>query len=135
MKNLIIIAFIAAATLTSCQKECGEWYDTEDKNCVDMRNKFIGTYNGTFTIGGQASANSTDFSIHPTEKTMFWDGAQYVVLTGSTTFDIPLQQRDENGTLMYFEGNGSISGSQLIMTFTVTVNSQTVPGSFIGNKQ
>ena len=135
MKNLIIIAFIAAATLTSCKKDCGQWYDTDGKYCIDMRTKFYGTYLGTFTIGGQTTNNSTLFSVHGEEGKMYWDNDQYVVLTSSTTFDIPLQQRNENGTLMYFQGNGSISGSQLIMTFTVTVNSQTVPGSFIGNKQ
>lgn len=135
MKNYILLAIIAIATFTGCQKDCGQWYEKDGKDCVSMREKFYGTYLGVLTVNGNSQNTATVLEPHTDESKMIWDSDLYVVLTGSETFEIPLQQQNDNGTIIYIQGSGSISGNQLGINFGVTVNNVSSPGSFVGTRQ
>lgn len=38
---------------TGCEKTCDEWFELEDDDCVEMREKFYGTYTGVFSSEGE----------------------------------------------------------------------------------
>jgi hypothetical protein len=137
MKKMILSVSIAAAMLTAvtgCKPTCNEWYEADGVKCVEMREKFYGTYVGTATAGGQTQNWSTAISSHNEINKMTLNGTNYVELTGSTTFSIPLQNvYDQNGTYQ-IEGSGSVNGNQLIMNYVATYQGSTSVVNFTGTK-
>ncbi|MBP9152526.1 MAG: hypothetical protein KBF73_09610 [Flavobacteriales bacterium] len=137
MKKAIMMVGFAAAMLTAttgCKKTCDDWHELEDKDCVEMREKFYGTYVGTMTSNGQTQNISTTLASNGNVQRITWDGSQYLELSGETTVDIPLQNvYDQSGTYS-IEGAGSLNGSQLVLNFVATYQGQTVVINFTGTK-
>lgn len=136
MKQTLLNVSIAISVLciSGCTKNCDEWHELEDKDCVEMREKFFGTYIGTATWDGQTYNSSTTLSTNGDVQRITWDDTQYLELSGSSTVDIPLQNvYDANGTYS-MEGSGSLNGNQLILNFVATYQGQTIAGNFTGTK-
>ncbi len=130
--SIILIGSIAFANV-GCNEECEEWHEGDD--CVEMREKFFGTYIGVYTQNGQTSNGGIEISEHSggVDKMSVYSDNTFV-LTGSNSFDIPLQNvYDPQGTYS-IEGNGSLSGNQLSFNVTQTANGQTVVLNFTGTK-
>lgn len=137
MKNaLLILACIGTIVISGCNEDCDEWFEKEDKDCIEMREKFYGYYVGVYTQNGQTSngfIELTEFSGN-VQRVKFGDSSNYLELTGSSTFDLPLQQVvDIQGTYT-LEGTGSLNGNQLVLNATQTFNGQTVILNFTGTK-
>jgi hypothetical protein len=129
--SLFLIGSIAFANV-GCNEECEEWHEGDD--CVEMREKFYGTYIGVYTQNGQTINGAVEIAEHSGGVEKMSVSGNTFVLTGSTTFDIPLQNvYDPQGTYS-MEGNGSLSGSQLSFNATQTANGQTVILNFSGTK-
>lgn len=113
MKNCLLVIGIILFT-SSCQKECDYWM--EGKKCKDeVRKKYLGTYVGTATIGGNTINSYGVVKVsNAGEKYFIIDDQIDCMLLTSTTFVIPQQlYYNSNGTFTV-EGNGSFNGSQLI---------------------
>lgn len=128
---------IAVAMLTStigCKPNCNEWYEADGLKCIEMREKFYGTYVGTATSNGQTQNWSAQLSAHNEIDKVILNGTNYIQLTGSTSFSIPLQNvYDQNGTYQ-IEGSGSVNGNQLIMNYVATFQGSTSVVNFTGTK-
>jgi hypothetical protein len=86
---------------TGCEKTCDEWYELEDDNCVEMREKFFGYYAGVYTQNGQTINGAIDLSEYSGDvKRLRLSGSNnYFVLTGASSFEVPLQNvYDPQGT-------------------------------------
>ncbi len=139
MKKTIIMMSMAATMLTAvtgCQKTCDEWYELEDKDCVEMREKFYGYYVGVYTQNGQTSNGALELSEYSdnVQRIRLTGSSNYFVLTGSSTFDMPLQQVVDPQATYTMEGSGSLSGNQITFNATQTLNGQTVILNFTGTK-
>ena len=89
--NKLIIFVLSIVLITSCSKECDQWY--EGSNCdIEMRDKFYGVFIGTLTGAGQTQTVST--SITPSSdgvQKLTIDGMAYVELSTTTTFTYPFR--------------------------------------------
>lgn len=138
MKKAMMILSIAATMLTTstgCKKTCDDWYELEDKDCVEMREKFYGTYVGVYTQNGQTSNGALELSEFSgnVQRIRLTGSGNYFELTGSTSFDMPLQQVVDVQTYT-MEGSGSLSGNQITFNATQTLNGQTAILNFTGSK-
>ena len=137
MKKMILSVSIAAAMLTAvtgCKPTCNEWYEADGVKCVEMREKFYGTYVGTATSDGQTQNWSAQLTAHNEINKLILNGTNYIELTGSSSFGIPLQNvYDPNGTYQ-IEGSGSLSGNQLILNYVATYQGYTTVVNFTGTK-
>jgi len=129
---------IAAAMLTAttgCKKTCDEWHELEDKDCVEMREKFYGYYVGVYTQSGQTSNGFIELSEYSGDvmRIRLTGSGNYFEITGSTSFEMPLQQVVDVQTYT-MEGSGSLNGNQLTFNATQTYNGQTVILNFTGTK-
>lgn len=136
MKKVMIWAVcgIMLTASTGCEKTCDEWFELEDDDCVEMRDKFFGTYMGTMTFNGQTQNIQTTLSTNGNVQRITWDGSQYFELSGSSTFSIPLQNVYAQGGTMSMEGSGSLNGNQLVFNAAATYQGQTVVMNFTGTK-
>lgn len=125
---------IAAMGLAGCEKTCDEWFELEDGDCVEMREKFYGTYTGTMTSNGQTQNVQTTLSSNGNVQRISWEGTQYFEVTGSTTFNIPLQNVYHQGGTYSMEGSGSLNGNQLVFNALATFQGQTIVMNFTGTK-
>ncbi|MCF8465625.1 MAG: hypothetical protein K9G41_12335 [Flavobacteriales bacterium] len=135
-RTLMILGFIASAltALNGCQANCDEWYEADGLKCIEMREKFYGTYVGTATTDGQTQNWSAQLSAHNEIDKVVLNGTNYIQLTGSTSFSIPLQNvYDQNGTYQ-IEGSGSVNGNQLILNYVATFQGSTSVINFTGTK-
>lgn len=119
---------------TGCEKTCDEWFELEDSDCVEMRDKFFGTYVGTMTSNGQTQNVQTVLTTNGDVQRITWDGSQYLELSGSSAVNIPLQNVYSPDGTYSIEGTGSLNGSQLILNFVATFQGQTVVMNFTGTK-
>ena len=136
MKKLILL-FVGVTIVTvfnSCQQECDEWYERDGNECVEVRQKFLGTYVGTLTSGGQTQNSMTTLSSNGNVQRITWDGSQYLELTGDNTVSIPLQNVYDQNQTYSIEGSGSLNGSQLVLNFVITYQGQTTVANFTGTK-
>lgn len=135
MKKAMMMFGIAAMLVsTGCEKNCDEWYELEDNDCVEMREKFYGTFVGTVTANGQTQNSSTTLTSNGNVQRITWDGSQYLELSGESTVNIPLQNvYDSDGTYS-IEGSGSLNGNQLVLNFIATFQGQTIVMNFTGTK-
>ena len=113
---------------------CPAWY--EGTSCeTQVRSKYYGNYTGIFAAGGTSS--NTTFAFEASSDGvdyMKWGGSQTLKLTSNTTFKIPLQKLYTSTKTYDIEGSGSFSGSQVILNFNATANSQTTAFNFSGTK-
>ncbi|MCF8276963.1 MAG: hypothetical protein K9J17_09525 [Flavobacteriales bacterium] len=138
MKKAMMMVGIAAVMLTTttgCKKTCDDWYELEDKDCVEMREKFYGYYVGVYTQNGQTSNGALELSelSGNVQRIRLTGSSNYFELTGSNSFDMPLQQVVDVQTYT-MEGSGSLSGNQITFNATQTLNGQTVILNFTGSK-
>ena len=147
MKKLFYLAMSILLCLTMCKKddenpsssggnECPSGY--EGNNCdIEIRTKFFGTYVGVLTYEGTTSDDvSLELSkfVGDVEK-IYWDQTFYLVVSGSTTFNIPEQEEDIGGDLVKISGNGSLNGNILTILFTFSMSGTSVDFEFKGTKQ
>ncbi len=134
MNKVFSLALIGLFALTNigCNKECDEWQEGDD--CVEMREKFFGDYVGVYTQNGVPSNGGIVLSTHSGGINKLMATSQTFELTGSTTFDIPLQNvYDPQGTYT-MEGSGSLNGNQLILNYVASAGGQNVITNFTGTK-
>lgn len=120
MKKIMFILAVIAMMAAGCKDElqCGDWEEVSGDRCVEMREKFYGTYVGTTTIslnGSQTTLTETKLKAYPGDAQRFYIDDLKAELRSSTTFEIPLQNvYDAQLGLVSFEGNGSLNGNQLV---------------------
>jgi hypothetical protein len=156
MKKLIFILSVLTIVLTSskcgdkdlctgilCQNggscitgtcACAAWY--EGTTCeTQVRTKYFGDYKGIFAATGTSSTVTFTFETSSDGVDIIkWGGTQTLKLTSNTTFKIPLQKLYTASKTYDIEGSGSFSGSQVILNFNATANSQTTTFNFSGTK-
>lgn len=120
MKKLFYLAIGLILCFTMCndkEEDCSNGY--EGANCnTEMRSKFYGTYVGILSGGGMSENVQTTMSEFPGDVMKIkWDDQSYLIVTGSTTFDIPYQSIEIAGEVMSIVGGGSLNGSTLTATF------------------
>lgn len=130
------IAATMLISTTGCEENCDEWYELEDKDCVEMREKFYGYYVGVYTQDGQTSNGALELSEFSgnVQRIRLTGSGNYFELTGSTSFDMPLQQVVDPQATYTMQGSGSLSGNQITFNATQTLNGQTVVLNFTGSK-
>ena len=138
MKKLFYLAISLILCFSMCndkEEECANGYEGDDCN-VEIRAKFYGTYFGTLTGAGESQSISTMLTtfIGNIEK-ITWDQRGYLVLSGSNTFNIPNQMITDSGITMTINGNGSLNGDILTMTFKASMSGVSVDFTFLGTKQ
>jgi hypothetical protein len=159
MKTLRIIglamALFGALTLQSCKKDpckkvtCQNGGTCQDGNCrcslpwegskceVDARDKFVGSWRGTSQCRGGDGPGLEVFSItkSSTRASRIIIGQIYGELTSSSTFDIPTQTFDLDGTPATINGSGTLNGNQLTLSYVFSIEgfSTTCTGTY--NKQ
>ncbi|MCF8459866.1 MAG: hypothetical protein K9G46_04015 [Flavobacteriales bacterium] len=129
------IASVMLTTTTGCKKTCDDWNELEDKDCVEMREKFYGYYVGVYTQNGQTSNGAVELSEYSgnVKRIRLTGSGNYFELTGSSSFEMPLQQVIDVQTYN-MEGSGSLNGNQLTFNATQTYNGQTTILNFTGTK-
>ena len=76
--NKLIIFVLSIVLITSCSKECDQWY--EGSNCdIEMRDKFYGVFIGTLTGAGQTQTVSTSITPSSDGVQKFVDGVRKVL--------------------------------------------------------
>jgi hypothetical protein len=148
MKTLRIVglamALFGALTLQSCKKDpcknvtCQNGGTCQDGNCrcslpwegskceVDARDKFVGLWRGTTSCEGGSQdtiiISIAKSSVKPNRIIInYIIGDIYGDLTSSSTFDIPSQTVNVNGTDAPINGSGKLDGNQLTLTYTLTI--------------
>jgi hypothetical protein len=142
MKKAMMMLGIAAVMLTTttgCKKTCDDWNELEDKNCVEMRQKFYGTYTGTVTANGQSQNAQTVIS----QGNSGVNSLIFLLQTGNSTlmltdesgaFTIALQNIYYQGVTMSIEGSGSFNGNQLVMNYVGSYQGSNTIINFSGTK-
>jgi len=140
MKSRILMFFaIASIGLAGCEKTCDEWFELEDGDCVEMREKFYGTYTGTMNSNGQTANGQTVIS----EGSGAVNSLNFLLQTGNSSltltddngsFTIPLQNIYYQGNTMSIEGSGSFNGNQLVMNYVGTYQGANMVINFTGTK-
>ena len=85
MKHSLVMIALTGLLLTvgtGCEKSCDEWFEKDGKDCVEMRQKFFGTYVGTFSANGQTQNIQTTLSTNGNVQRITWDNSQYLELSG-----------------------------------------------------
>jgi len=126
MNKFLSLFIFGSLTLANvgCNEECEDWYEGDDCE-IEMRQKFVGSYLGTWTQDGQP-IDTANFSWDTLKIAAYIDGGPelqvnqlffhyYAIeLTGSTTFEFPYQHwitySIENGT-------GQLNGDQLTVSY------------------
>lgn len=141
MKNALtaLTIIIMAFSTTGCKLECDEWYEESDGDCVEMREKFFGTYTGTATAAGQtANAQiviSTNSSAVNNLNFLLSSGDAYLTLSNeSGAFGIPMQNIYTQGVTYTIEGSGSFNGNQLVMNYVLSFQGANTTVNFTGTK-
>jgi hypothetical protein len=97
----------------------------------------VGSWRGTSQCRGGDGPEIEVFSItkSSTRASRIIIGQLYGELTSSSTFDIPTQTFDLDGTAATISGSGTLNGNQLTLTYVVTVlgEASTCTGTY--NKQ
>lgn len=145
MKTLstFLLVILGISLLTSCNKgpDCGNWYDEDGDECVEMREKFVGTWIGERTSpSGPSNFSSPDTFVIATgpqiNELLFVNRGNLVgQLTSSTEFiyntpDTSSVQAERTGVL----SNETIT----ILTYIVSPNNpedKSLLHSFTGQKQ
>jgi hypothetical protein len=150
----LAMALFGAMTVSSCKKDpckkvtCQNGGVCQDGNCkcnlpwegsrceVDARDKFVGSWRGTINCGG--SPREMTFSITKSSTTpnrILIDNEIYGELTSSSTFDIPNQTFDMDGTATTISGRGNLNGNQLTLTYVLTIQGAAITCTATCNKQ
>jgi hypothetical protein len=140
-------------TVSSCKKDrckkvtCQNGGTCQDGNCkcnlpwegsrceVDARDKFVGSWRGTINCGGvsiEAVFSITKSSVTP-NRIIIED--IYGELTSSSTFDIPTQTVNVDGTAVTVNGRGNLNGNQLTLTYILTIEGAAITCTGTFNKQ
>jgi len=136
----LAMALFGAMTVSSCKKDpckkvtCQNGGTCQDGNCkcnlpwegsrceVDARDKFVGSWRGTINCGSGPEDDAFSITKSSTTATRIILGDRvYGELTSSSSFDIPAQILNLNGTAATVNGRGNLNGNQLTLTLTFTV--------------
>jgi hypothetical protein len=149
----LAMALFGAMTVSSCKKDpcknvtCQNGGVCQDGNCkcnlpwegsrceVDARDKFVGSWRGTVNCGSgprEMTISITKSSVTP-NRIIIED--IYGELTSSSTFDIPTQTVDVDGTAATINGRGNLNGNQLTLTYVLTIQGMAVTCTGTFNKQ
>lgn len=148
------MALFGALTLQSCKKDpcknvtCQNGGTCQDGNCrcslpwegskceVDARDKFVGLWRGTTNCGDGPEEDVIPITkSSTTANRIIIEGAYYGELTSSSTFDIPTQTVNVDGTAVTVSGRGNLNGNQLTLTLTFTVQGAAITCAGTYNKQ
>ncbi len=152
----LTLALFGALTLTSCKKDpcknvtCMNGGTCQDGNCrcslpwegskceVDARDKFVGSWRGTINCNPGSGPQEDVFAITKSSsvanRIIFGDGV-YGELTSSSSFNIPNQTVNVDGTAVTVSGSGNLNGNQLTVTYVFTVQGQAFTCAGTYNKQ
>jgi hypothetical protein len=136
----LAMALFGAMTVSSCKKDpcknvtCQNGGTCQDGNCkcnlpwegsrceVDARDKFVGSWRGTINCGDRPQESHFSITKSSTTATrIIIDDEVYGELTSSSTFDIPTQTVDMDGTAATINGRGNLNGNQLTLTLVLTI--------------
>jgi hypothetical protein len=150
----IAVALIGALTLSSFKKDpcknvtCQNGGICQDGNCkcnlpwegsrceVDARDKFVGSWRGTINCGGGPEEDVFSITKSSTRATrIIINNDIYGELTSSSTFDIPTQTVNVDGTAVTVNGRGNLNGNQLTLTYVVTIERASITCTGTYNKQ
>ncbi len=126
--------------MSGCKKNCDKWYELENKECVEIREVFYGTYLGSaVTSDGQIAPdlNMTISSYSGNIQRLSCEESGvsfYLELTGENMFDIHSQDVYSNGHTGQIEGFGTFNGTQVTMDYSVTFPGDTIQLIFTGTK-
>lgn len=112
--------------LLSCNKECDPWYDAEGKDCVEMREKFMGNWQGywlrkttadtlgldTITIGQSSTISSMTVSSSVVDLTYLGGIGN---LTNTIEFELSEVGGDFLGNPLYIYAWGIIGDEQILI--------------------
>jgi hypothetical protein len=157
MKTLRIVglamALFGALTLQSCKKDpcknvtCQNGGTCQDGNCrcslpwegskceVDARDKFVGSWRGTTNCGGGPEEDVFSITKSSTTANRIIIEDIYGELTSSSTFDIPTQTVNVDGTAVTINGRGNLNGNQLTLTYVLTIQGAAITCTGTYNKQ
>jgi hypothetical protein len=157
MKTLRIVglamALFGALTLQSCKKDpcknvtCQNGGTCQDGNCrcslpwegskceVDARDKFVGSWRGTTNCGGGPEEDVFSITKSSTTANRIIIEDIYGELTSSSTFDIPTQTVNVDGTAVTVSGRGNLNGNQLTLTYVLTIQGAAITCTGTYNKQ
>lgn len=138
MKKILLLLLVVTATLSSCKKECAEWYEGEDCK-TEMREKFLGRFVGSYTttFNGQSTTNAGFVDIVKSSTgvdKIIVDNNIRAELASTDRISFPFQNVYSQSGTFQAEGSGSITGVQLILNLAVTVNGQSGITTFSGSK-
>ena len=152
----LTLALVGALTPTSSKKDpcmnvtCMNGGTCQDGNCrcslpwegskceVDARDKFVGAWRGTINCnpgsGPEEDVLAITKSSSVANRIIFGDGF-YGELTSSSSFNIPNQTVNVDGTAVTVSGSGNLNGNQLTMTYVFTIQGQAFTCAGTYNKQ
>jgi hypothetical protein len=96
----------------------------------------VGSWRGTTNCGG--GPQEEVFSITKSSTAVnriIIEGGIYGELTSSSTFDIPTQTVNVEGTAVTISGRGNLNGNQLTLTYVVTIGREAITCTGTYNKQ
>jgi len=150
----LVMALFGAITVSSCKKDpcknvtCQNGGVCQDGNCkcnlpwegsrceVDARDKFVGSWRGTINCGSGPEDDAFSITKSSTTATRIILGDRiYGELTSSSSFDIPTQTLNLDGTAATVNGRGNLNGNQLTLTLTFTIQGGAFTCSGTYNKQ
>ena len=149
----LTIALFGALTLQSCKKDpcknvtCQNGGTCQDGNCrcslpwegskceVDARDKFVGSWRGTTNCGGGPEEDVFSITKSSTTANRIIIEDIYGELTSSSTFDIPTQTVNVDGTAVTVSGRGNLNGNQLTLTYVLTIQGAAITCTGTYNKQ
>lgn len=144
--KLFAIGLLASATFTACDKDdckdvvCGDYGQCIDGSClcnegyeqgsdglcsVEVRQKFLGSFTGTESCSSSPTGTYTITVIRGTgirdiQISNFWNLFDNAVLATISGNEVTIGRQDPDGDGYVVEGSGSISGTTLTLTYTVT---------------
>ena len=96
----------------------------------------MGSWRGTINCGSGPEDGAFSITKSSTTATRIILGDRiYGELTSSSSFDIPTQTVDVDGTAATINGRGNLNGNQLTLTYVLTIQGAAVTCTGTFNKQ
>jgi hypothetical protein len=157
----LAMALFGAMTVSSCKIDlcknvtCQNGGTCQDGNCkcnlpwegsrceVDARDKFVGSWRGTTNCGDGPQEMTISITKSSTKSDggviyftgVFVGSSVDFKLTSSSTFDIPTQTVNVDGTAATINGRGNLNGNQLTLTLVLTREGAAITCTGTCNKQ
>lgn len=138
MKKILLLLLVVTATLSSCKKECAEWYEGEDCK-TEMREKFLGGFDGIrYFSGGSVISMVGRMEKGNNLNNLNFDLGHFtpsIRMELKTSAKVKIERQyitnRETGEKYFIEGNGNISGEQIHLNLTAYVEASDSHYSYI----